>query len=108
MSRLPALPKDPVLANLIPRLAHLDWRTGHYLRPIPAGYVLSRAVRSNRIEDRDLAELYDAIVRVVSGPVWSSERAFAIVRLHSGWARERIDRHVARSASYHAGAGAAR
>jgi hypothetical protein len=100
LSRLPALPRDPVLASLIPRLADLDWRVGHYLRPVPAGYALSRATGENRIRDRDLAELYDVIRSVVSGPVLSTERVAAIGRLHSSWARERIERYVARTSAY--------
>lgn len=103
LSRLPALPRDPVLANLIPRLADLDWRVGHYLRPVPAGYALSRATGENRIRDRDLAELYDVIRSVVSGPLLSAERFASIGRLHSSWASERIERYVARTPAYAGG-----
>jgi arabinofuranosyltransferase len=100
LARLPALPRDPVLASLIPRLAHLPWRVGHYLRPVPAGYVLSRATGENRIRDRDLAELYDTIRSVTSDPLWSAERFAAIRRLHSSWASERVERYVAHTPAY--------
>jgi len=100
LARLPALPRDPVLALLIPRLAGLDWRVGHYLRPVPAGYVASRATGVDQIGDPDLAELYRTIRTVVSGPVFSASRAGAILRLHSGWADERIRRYVERAPIY--------
>jgi len=100
LSRLPALPQDPVLASLIPRLADLDWRVGHYLRPVPAGYALSRATGENRLRDPDLARLYDSISTVVRGPLWSSARFAAISRLHSSWANERLERYVGRTPVY--------
>jgi arabinofuranosyltransferase len=96
LARLPAVPRDPVLARLIPRLAHLDWRAGHYLRRIPSGYVLSRATGENRLRDPDLRELYDTIDQVVSGPLFRFDRFRAIARLNSSWADDRIERYLAR------------
>ena len=103
LARLPALPRDPVLANLIPRLAHLDWRVGHYLRPVPAGYVVSRATDENRIVDPDLSHVYENLRRVTGGPLWSRERLAAIVALHSPGTRSAIQRYVARAAPYQRG-----
>ena len=97
LARLPALPRDPVLARLIPRLAHLDWRAGHHLRAVPGGYALSRATGENRLRDPDLRELYETIRTVVRGPLFSGERARAIARLHSSWADERVAAYLARS-----------
>ena len=99
LARLPAEPRDPVLARLIPRLAHLDWRTGHYLRAVPGGYALTRASGENRLRDPDLRELYETIQVVVSGPVLRVERARAIARLHSSWADERVEAYLERRAA---------
>lgn len=102
LARLPALPSDPVLALLIPRLADLDWRAGHHVRPIPSGYALSRATGENRIRDPDLHALYQTIREVVAGPLWSASRWRAIARLHSSWADERVEQYVGRAAAYRA------
>jgi hypothetical protein len=100
LSRLPALPADPVLAGMIPRLARIPWRVGHYLRPVPSGYALSRSIAENRIEAPGLAELYDRIQRVVTGPLVTRDRFAAIRDLHTSWAQQRIDDWVATSARY--------
>ena len=100
LARLPALPRDPVLAGMIPRLASLPWRVGHYLRPVPSGYALTRSVGENRIADPDLAEFFDRIQLVVSGPIASVERFSAILDLQSSWAQSRIDAWVERTSLY--------
>ena len=100
LSRLPALPVDPVLAGMVPRLAKIPWRVGHYLRPVPSGYALSRSTAENRIADAGLAEFYDRLQVVVRGPLISGARFAAIRDLHTGWAQQRIDQWVAKSAQY--------
>ncbi|MEZ4218450.1 MAG: hypothetical protein R3E88_18390 [Myxococcota bacterium] len=96
LARLPALREDPVLARLIPRLAPLGWRTGHYLRPVPAGYAASRSAGENLVADPDLHALVDRIDLVTSGPLFAAERWRAIADLHGAFARERIARWAER------------
>lgn len=74
---------DPLLAR-IPFRAGRGFRPGHYPRPIPEGYVESRASGENRIADPALRPAYDAIRLVTSGPLLSRERFAAIVALHTG------------------------
>lgn len=74
---------DPLLAR-IPYRANERFRIGHYPRPIPAGYLESRATGENRIEDPRLREAYEAIRLVTRGPLWSSERLSAIIALGTG------------------------
>ena len=87
---------DPLLARLIPRLAPLGWRTGHYLRPVPAGYAASRSAGENLVADPDLHALVDRIDLVTSGPLFAAERWRAIADLHGAFARERIARWAER------------
>lgn len=100
LARLPALPRDPVLAGMIPRLASLPWRVGHYLRPVPSGYALTRSVGENRIADPELAEFFDRLQLVVSGPIASAGRFAAILDLQGSWAESRIDAWVERTSIY--------
>jgi len=81
LSFLPARRPDPVLAVLIPRLAGLGWRTGHYLRNVPAGYAASRSHGDDRIRDPRLRDLYERVRLVASGPLWSGARWRAIASL---------------------------
>lgn len=100
LARLPALPRDLVLAGLIPRLAPLRWRAGHYLRPVPAGYAESRSRRENLVRDPDLARVVDRIDEVVSGPLFSASRWRAIAALHGSQTRAALARYVARAPLY--------
>lgn len=68
LSRLPALP---------------EWRTGHFLRAVPCGYV--DAIRgSGSLCDPRLAEFHAALTEVVSGDLWSWHRFRLISQLNTG------------------------
>ena len=87
LARMPAVERDPVLAALIPRLAKLPWRVGHYLRRVPAGYAASLSTGENRIEDPELARVYEDLRLVTRGPppgLFDRERLAAIWRLNVG------------------------
>jgi hypothetical protein len=81
-------------------------RPGHFTRVEPPGYAASfsqmRAPkerahfeygtiirRANRVEDPDLAYVYDQVRLVVSGPLFSAARWDAIYRMHFGDTLER-------------------
>ena len=60
-----------------------NWRVGHIWRRTPDGYLLSRFTGQNLLRDPQLAQFYDDLKLVTSGPVWSGERFSAIVRLNT-------------------------
>lgn len=69
---LARLPADP------------EWRTGHYFRTPPAGYVDSVRLNSNLLEDRAQAALYERVRQVTRGPLWTMRRWRAIGALNFG------------------------
>ena len=77
---------DPLLARLPAlRLAAIDgWQSGHFHRPVPAGYVESVAQDANLIEDERIRAHYDVIRLVTRGPLFSLQRLKAIAALNLG------------------------
>lgn len=75
---------DPLLARIRFHPPREGFRVGHYDRPLPKGYVETRASGRNQIERQDLRDAYDAIDRVVRGPLFTQARARAIWRLNTG------------------------
>lgn len=81
---------DPLLARL-PAERRPNWRVGHYFRKIPGGYLESLQSGADQFEDRDLAEYYRHIHRVVSGPIWQASRWQSIYLLNTGQLEYLID-----------------
>jgi len=79
--------EDPLLARL-PMPAGTNWRIGHFPRPIPDGYIETLATGQNHIADSTIARYWDQLALVTRGPLWSSPRFAAIVRLN---ARSRVN-----------------
>jgi arabinofuranosyltransferase len=75
---------DAFLAR-IPYRPGNTWRIGHYDRRIPAGYLESKTVGTNRIADPSLARVYDGLVLVTQGPIFSANRWREIWRFHTGY-----------------------
>lgn len=75
---------DPFLARLP---ATKIWRIGHLRRALPPGYVDSRILNENRLKNPALAELYDLVVLVTQGELFSAARWRAIWRLNAGEAK---------------------
>jgi arabinofuranosyltransferase len=74
---------DPLLARL-PAVFNPEWRTGHYRRMIPAGYVESLESSTNRIQDPDLHRFYDELRLITRGrPLLSRDRLRAIVSMNA-------------------------
>jgi arabinofuranosyltransferase len=84
LSHLPAMPKDPSMAVLYPRLADRPYRIGHFVRKVPAGYFETLVTGRNRIRDPRLAAYYDRIALVTRGPLWDRRRLMAIWKLNTG------------------------
>ncbi len=74
---------DPLLARL-PFEPKGAWRVGHYRREVPKGYRESFASGTNRFEDPEMADFYEAIRLATRGPLFTGERWRAIWRLHTG------------------------
>jgi arabinofuranosyltransferase len=82
---------DPLLARLpaVRPPEYSLWKSGHFHRAIPAGYVESVTYHGNIIEDPDLREYYAAIRTVTRAPIWSTHRFREIVRLNLGYYNRR-------------------
>ncbi len=95
---------DPLLARLPGQVSgtynrlgeKLSWKVGHVSRPLPAGYLETLESGENHLEDPDLAKLWDDLVLVTRGPLWTKERLHAILRLHNGEASRRAAAWAAR------------
>ncbi len=72
---------DPLLARL-PIPAGASWRTGHYERQMPAGYLETLSRGRNLIRDRKVAKLYRLLSLVVRGPIFSSRRFRALFEMN--------------------------
>jgi arabinofuranosyltransferase len=76
---------DPLLARLpVSDRIHFEFYAGHFFRDIPDGYVESRQSGTNRLTDPMLHDLYDVLMTVVQGPLFSADRFRAIWRLNAG------------------------
>ncbi|GHV54551.1 hypothetical protein FACS1894216_14830 [Synergistales bacterium] len=65
---------EPLLSRL-PAIYNPNWRVGHLDRKIPAGYVETLDSGKNAIEDKRLAEYYDILRDIISGPIFSARRS---------------------------------
>ena len=82
---------DPLLARLPAGVERP--RIGHYERRIPPGYLATLESGENRIVDRGLAEFYQRLHEIVSGPIFSASRWRTIVAMQLG----RYDRLIERA-----------
>ena len=74
---------DPLLARL-PATPSPFWRIGHFERRIPEGYLETLRSGENRIVEPHLAEYYDKLSLIVSGPLFDRERWAAIWQINLG------------------------
>lgn len=74
---------DPLLAR-IPYRPKDGFRIGHFLRDVPDGYESTVSTGRNELSDPCLHAYYDALARVIRGPLFSRERWTAIVDLNLG------------------------
>lgn len=88
---------DPLLARIPARIGYV--LPGHFWRHPPPGYT-EAAVKRGAIEDPDLAEYWEDLSLIVSGPIWSSERWAAIWRMHIGANEHLIDAYLSTERTY--------
>jgi hypothetical protein len=79
---------DPFLARLP---ASRPWRPGHFWRGTPEGYVESLEHGDNRVRHPVLRRLYEDVRVVTSGPLFTTARARAMLRLHVSALPECLD-----------------
>lgn len=76
---------DPLLARLPAIDAYRGaFRIGHGTRAIPRGYPETLRSGTNQIEDPQLAQLYEKLVLICRGDIWSRERWKAIAAMNLG------------------------
>jgi len=89
----PLLPRlatvnDPLLDAFCSKVhggpCSVSWRTGHFRRNLPPGYLESILTDDNRLPLGDLHSLYDAARRITRGDLWTRERWKAILSMNLG------------------------
>jgi len=73
---------DPLLARLPG--GTLTSSIGHFPRAIPAGYVETIATGTTHLADPDLAEYYNRLHLIISGPLWSGRRLVTLAQFLVG------------------------
>lgn len=73
---------DPFLARL--PVQKQDWRIGHFRRPLVDGYFETLDTGENHIKNPYLAEYYDKLKVIISGPIWTMERFKLIWEFNTG------------------------
>jgi arabinofuranosyltransferase len=75
---------DPLLSRLpaIVPATRDEWKSGHFHRNVPAGYVESIIYDGNLIEDPVIHELYADVRLATRARLWSRQRLAAVVRLN--------------------------
>lgn len=81
---------DPLLARL-PAAFEVGWRIGHFRRAMPEGYRETLESGDNQIIDPNLAQYYDSLKYVVSGPLWDWRRLTTAMRLNLGAYNQLLD-----------------
>jgi arabinofuranosyltransferase len=78
---------DPLLARLpaIRPESYEDWKSGHFYRAVPKGYVESVMHKGNLIEHPGIREYYGVLLSITRGPIWSATRLRAIVEMNLGF-----------------------
>jgi arabinofuranosyltransferase len=91
---------DPLLSRLPAQLPaqYSDWKSGHFHREVPTGYVESLTHNENRIVDPFTYAYYDIVRLITRAPLWSQERWWAIWQMNTGQYDHlrtlHVDRHI--------------
>ena len=77
---------DPLLSKLPARkpMKIGQWKSGHYHRDIPEGYIASLKSGNNVITDPDIRTYYDHVRTLTRSPIWSAERFDVILNMNLG------------------------
>jgi len=61
------------------------WRVGHYWREPPPGYAETLKTGVNQIQDRNLAEYYEHLRKIIRGDLWDPSRLKEIALINLGY-----------------------
>ena len=75
---------DPLLARL-PAIKNPDWRMGHLLRDVPAGYAASIVNPDAKISDSNLEKYNEHLKVLTQGHLFSASRILEIIRFNLGF-----------------------
>ena len=88
LARLPMVERDPIYLNWIIGFTYQEpehpWRIGHFRRILPTGYLKTIVTGENRVQEMEVARLYDQLRLVTRGPLWDGDRFLEIIRLNLG------------------------
>ena len=74
---------EPLLARL-PIPDPKEWRIGHFIRPVPEGYVETLESGINLLADPGLAQYYDRLRLITNGRIFDPERLKTILEMNLG------------------------
>jgi arabinofuranosyltransferase len=74
---------EPLLARL-PIPDPKDWRIGHFIRPVPEGYVETLETGTNRLADPGLAQYVDKLRLITRGKIFDPTRLKTILEMNLG------------------------
>jgi arabinofuranosyltransferase len=95
LARLPVYRDGDFLVDQeVPAAMELDWRIGHFVRPVPAGYEATLASGDNRLVSPELAAYWEDLRRVVREPLLAPGRLRSIARLNLGAGEELLERYL--------------
>lgn len=77
---------EPFLARLpaFRPTQYEHWKSGHFYRPFPEGYLESVAYNDNRFRDKDLGRFYDIVQNITRGSVFRWDRFADIWNINLG------------------------
>jgi len=77
---------DPFLSKLpaYRPAEYAEWKSGHFHRPLPGGYVESVTSGTNEFEDPDLGRFYGIVANVTRGTVFRRDRLADIWNINLG------------------------
>ena len=73
----------------------IPWRIGHFVRPVPEGYLETLEDGTCQLASEPLAEYWEALARATRAPLFARGRLGAILRLNLGRYDGLLERHLA-------------
>jgi arabinofuranosyltransferase len=86
---------DPLMSRLQP-IHETNWKSGHYPRHIPEGYIETLQTGENHIQDPALAQYYRTVSTIVRGPLFTRERIEAIWKMNTGQYDDLVNQYHSR------------
>ena len=94
LARLPIWHEGRLLAPQKPIPPELEWRIGHFVRPLPEGYLETLETGENRLASQALGSYWDELALITRGALWSRTRLAAILRSNLRGGDPRIRRYL--------------